>query len=134
MVKVTVWSAVGLLVVAASVFVAERVASESGEVVVLSSLDASGAPVQTRLWVVDLDGSQYLRGDSSSRWYARLVAQPHVRLDRDGRTADYRAVPAVDQRERINQRMRRKYGWRDAYISGLLGGREEAIPVRLEPL
>jgi hypothetical protein len=132
--KLMVVSMLGLLGAAGLVALAERVASESGEVVVLTTQEASGAPVQTRLWVVDLDGSQYLRGDAGSGWYARLLAVPRVRLERDGLAEDHLAVPAAEQRAQINELMRRKYGWRDAYISWLLGGREEAMPVRLAPL
>ena len=130
--KVAVWLMLGLLTVAGLILLGERVASETGEVVVLTTGDGSAAPAETRLWVVDLDGSSYLRGDPGSGWYARLVADPRVRLERSGASANYLAVPAADRRQQINELMRRKYGWRDVYIGWLLGGREDAMPVRLD--
>jgi hypothetical protein len=43
----------------------QGVASETGEVVVLTSVDqATSAPTTTRLWVVDHDGAMWLRGDA----------------------------------------------------------------------
>ena len=49
-------------------------ASESGEVVVLESQDDQGEVQSTRLWVVDHDGSMWLRaGDDQSGWYQRLM-------------------------------------------------------------
>ena len=49
-------------------------ASESGEVVVLESQDDQGELQSTRLWVVDHDGSMWLRaGDGQSGWYQRLM-------------------------------------------------------------
>ena len=45
----------------------QGVASETGEVVVLTSVDqAISAPTTTRLWVVDHDGGMRPRGDAAS--------------------------------------------------------------------
>ena len=48
-------------------------ASESGEVVELITEDANGEQFATRLWVADHDGAIWLRADSGSGWYQRLV-------------------------------------------------------------
>ena len=48
-------------------------ASESGEVVELITEDANGEQFTTRLWVADHDGAMWLRADSGSGWYQRLV-------------------------------------------------------------
>ena len=48
-------------------------ASESGEVVELITQDANGEQLTTRLWVADHDGAMWLRADSGSGWYQRLV-------------------------------------------------------------
>ncbi|MFU8817999.1 MAG: hypothetical protein ACNA7W_21835 [Pseudomonadales bacterium] len=131
--KWLMWGAVALLVGVLGVFGLERFAAESGEVVVLHARDAGGAVVETRLWVVDLDGEQYLRvGGDGSGWFSRLSAAPHVQVERAGILESYLAVPQADVSARVNERMRAKYGWRDAYISALVGGREGSIPIRLE--
>jgi len=125
----------GLLAVIVVLAVAEIIASESAEVVELETRDDAGAAVVTRLWVVEFDGVPVIRsGAGASGWYARLVARPRVRFTRNGQTLERLAVPAPALRDEINGLMRAKYGWRDHYISTLFGGRDDAIPVRLEPL
>jgi hypothetical protein len=122
----------GLVALVALVFLTEMVASESGEVVVLHTQTPEGVR-ETRLWVVELDGIQYLRAGPDSGWYRRLVAAPAVRLTRGATTADYRAETRLAVAEEINRLMREKYGWRDAYIEVLVGGRADAVPVALLP-
>ena len=106
------------------------IASESGEVVTLRTPD----PVtETRVWVVDEDGKQWLRaGSPSSSWLAAIQKNPAVEAERDGNAATYTAVPDVASRDRINDLMAAKYGWADAYI-GMLFGRDDATPIRLDP-
>ena len=115
------------------VFVSQIVASESAEVVVLTSQGPDGAK-ETRLWVVDLDGTQYLRASPGSGWYERLVASPEVALVRGGQSARYRAETRPAQAAEVNALMQAKYGWRDSYIDLLLGGRDDAIAVALNPV
>lgn len=131
MAKKVVWVLGGLVVLAALLFGGQMIAAETGEVVVLTAADARGDPVQTRLWVVDHGAYQYLRASPGSGWYARLVDDAEVTMSRGDATAAYRAVPAPGDRDRVNQLMRSKYGWRDVFISALLGGRDDAIPVRM---
>lgn len=125
---------IGLVLAAAfAVFGLQMVASETGEVVVLHTT-ADGAQQTTRLWVVELDGDLWLRsGGGDSGWYARLVAEPRVGLEREGRLASYTAEPEPSRRDAINAAMREKYGWRDRVIELLVGGRDAAVPVRLRP-
>ena len=124
---------VALLVVALLVGGLEMIAAESGEVVVLRTTDAAGAPKETRLWVVE-DGSHvWLRsGSEAAGWYQQLAARPEVEVQRGDQTLRVRAVPEVGARTRINGLMREKYGWADAYI-GMLFGRDDTIPIRLDP-
>ncbi len=113
------------------VIVLEVVASESGEVVVVTTTDAEGAQAETRLWVVDHDGSVWLRsGSPASGWYQRMQANPEVTVERDGQTFTAQIEPLPAMRDAINAEMADKYGWADAYI-GMLFGREDAIPIRL---
>ncbi len=123
----------GLVALVVLVFLTQLIASESAEVVVLTSEGAEG-PQETRLWVVDLDGVQYLRAGLDSGWYQRLVATPEAGLVREGAPGEYRAEAHMAVVDEVNRLMREKYGWRDAYIDLLLGGREDAVPVAMLPL
>lgn len=116
-----------------ALFVLQLVASESGEVVVLTTLDAAAEPHETRLWVVDHEGRAWLRaGAEVQAWYQRLLERPEVSVERDGESADYRAVAVVEARPEINRLMREKYAWADRFI-GFLFGRDDAVPIRLDP-
>ncbi len=121
---------VGLLLVA---FVGLNVvASETGEVVVLTTRDHEGTH-ETRIWVVEHEGFQWIRsGDSSSGWYQRIRTEPEVFLQRGGQRKAYLAVSLVDQRDVVNDLMRQKYGWADQFID-MMYGRDNSIPMRLEP-
>lgn len=111
----------------------EIVAAESGEVVVLRTAGEGGEPEETRLWVVEHEGHAYLRaGHEGAGWFVALRAQPAVEVERGGETRPYTAVPDVTAREPINARMLEKYGWADRYI-GFLFGRDDSIPIRLDP-
>src|SRR5262245_37877676 len=51
--------------------------SEAGEVVVLETRGADGAPRHTRLWIVEDGGHAWLRGgQQGSAWIANLRANP----------------------------------------------------------
>ena len=118
-----------LLIVA--LFVLQWVASESGEVVVVGSKDAAGEIHETRLWVVDHDGSAWLRsGSPAAAWYARMRADPNVTIERGDQRFVARIEALPDQRDVINDLMNSKYGWADDLI-GLMFGRDDAIPLRL---
>jgi hypothetical protein len=122
-----------LLALVLLLFLGQSVASESGEVVVVHSLDTDGAPKETRVWVVDDQGAQWLRtGSAQSKWMARLRAHPEIQVTRKGDTRSYLAVPVPDARAAINRLMAEKYGWADGFI-GLLISRDQAQVVRLDP-
>jgi hypothetical protein len=111
----------------------ELIASESGEVVVVQTLDAAGAAHETRLWVVDEGDRAWIRaGNPQSTWLINIQQNPAVTVTRAGSAGNYTAVPDVASRARINDLMRAKYGWADAYI-GALFGRDDATPIRLDP-
>lgn len=123
--------AVGVL---AAPFLLMMVASESGEVVVVT-IPADAGTSTVRLWVVDLDGVQYLRaGHEASGWYQQLQAAQTVAVERNGMSAQYVPVPSVDVRPEVTAKMLAKYGWREQYISLLVGGREGSIPIALQPV
>ena len=111
----------------------QLIASESGEVVVVTTLDSSGESHETRLWIVELNGAQYLRaGSPQAGWYQRMESNPTVNVVRGGMAFSAQVVPELDKRDQINNLMNIKYGWADDFI-GLMFGREDAIAVRLEP-
>lgn len=117
-----------------AVFVVQWIASESAEVVVIHTTDSAGAIQSTRLWVVDYEREPYLRsGADGSGWFARLQENPRIRFERNGESGEYVAEPRPSLSAEINALMREKYGWRDRFISLLLGGREGSIPIRLRP-
>jgi hypothetical protein len=113
-------------------FVLLAVASEmGGEVVKVTTNDASGAQRTTSLWVVDDGGVPYLRsGNSENDWYQRLVADPDVEVERDGEVTRYVAQPTPERTEHINALMAEKYGWADAVIGVIRG---DSVAVRLAP-
>jgi hypothetical protein len=115
--------------------VALYAASESGEIVVLQTRDAAtGGVHETRLWVVDHEGSLWLRaGDPSNSWYRRLEAHPDVTVMRGSESFAMRAVPAPEARDTINDLMNQKYGFADSLICFFLP-RDKKVPVRLLPV
>lgn len=117
--------------------IAQLLASESGEVLVLETLDAEGQPHETRIWVVDDAGAAWVRGDPDSGWVGRLIETPEIRAERDGLQAPFVAVPDRDPaaRDRVNALMSEKYGFADRFIAVTLGDadRAGALPIRLDP-
>lgn len=114
----------------------EVIAAESGEVVVLQVPDVDGVR-ETRLWVVDMDGSQWLRTQPRARWLALLRTRDDARLARDGEVAPVSIEVVEDPGvvSAVNARMREKYGWADHYVGWFLGDpdRAGAVAIRLEP-
>jgi len=133
MLRKTLLGLAGLLALALLVVGTQYIASESGEVVVLRTRDASGVDHETRLWVVDHDGSPWLRaGNPNGGWFPRLSADSEVVMARGGEHSVYQAVPTPEARDVINDLMHEKYSWADSYIC-LFFPRASKIPVRLLP-
>ena len=115
----------------AALMIAQLVASESGEVVVVSTNNADGGVETTRLWVVDHEGSQWLRsGSPMAGWYQRMTASPEIQIERAGITYAATVQPDVAKRDVINSLMREKYGWADQFIE-LMFGRDDAIAIEV---
>ena len=130
--KIVTYASLGIIGLVALSFLGGLIASESGEVVILTGAGPSGTK-STRLWVIEIDGIQYLRADPEADWYLPLRTAAEVTLVRGEQTEPYRAETRMDQATALNRHMRAKYGWRDAYIEWLVGGRSQAIPVALIP-
>lgn len=132
--KVLVNTIAGSLAVLLIIIALEVIASESGEVVVVTTVDTNGAPQTTRLWVVEHSEDTYLRtGSPQSGWFRRMQSNPQVQIERNGGTYTARIVPVVSMRDTINDAMNEKYGWADDYI-GMLFGRNDSIPLRVDPI
>ena len=120
-----------LLALFVAIMVLQFIASETGEVVVVTTTDAEGASAETRLWVVDHDGSAWLRsGSPQAGWFQRMQANPAITVERGGQQFTALIEPVPELRDVINAEMAEKYGWADAYI-GMLFGRDDAVPIRL---
>ncbi len=109
---------------------------DEGEVATLITTDDRGRAMRTGVWVVEPDGTLYLRASSPrADWLERLSERPEVALDRGGVVRSYRAVRVDDPviRDRVNRAMAAKYGRLDHIVS-LLRRRDRSVPVRLDPL
>ena len=131
----TVYWLAGILLGLAFILVGiPQIASERVEVVNLHTTDVDGEAVNTRLWIVDDGGYQYLRvGADGSGWFSQLQANGEFQVTRNGTTASYTAVLREDKADTINQLMQTKYTWGDSVMATMVGGREGAIPVELHP-
>jgi Uncharacterized protein conserved in bacteria (DUF2255) len=122
----------GLLVLVAG---ATYLAGEQTEVVVLRTLDETGTAHATKMWVVDLDGTPWVRVANPRRgWYRRLLANPRVELVRGGAARPMLARPdhSSQARRRVDAAFAARYGRVDAWYGLLL--RRDPVPIRLEPV
>lgn len=127
-----------VLVLAGAIAVAilgGAIGAESGEVVVLHTVNADGTSRTTRLWIVDdVDGAWLRAGHDGLPWFRNLEARPDVEIERGGETLAMRAAPSRDPADhaRITSLTATKYGWRERAYA-MVGGGKVAIPVRLDP-
>ena len=122
-----------LVGVAALAVVALATFVDEGEVVALRTTDASGQSFETKLWIVDVDGSSFVRSArAGSMWLSRLETRPDAELERSGETGAIRAAAVSDPRVRdaVNEAMRTKYGVLD-WLASVLHDPARAVPVRL---
>ena len=106
LIKVVKWIFFGLLLGGAAFAGLERLAAERIEVVELIAVDEVGDMQTTRLWVVDDEGTAYLRvGADGSGWYDRILLNDSVTVVREGVTAQYRAEARPEKSARINELM-----------------------------
>ncbi len=132
--KYVAW-VLGIILVPLVLFsVIQYFASERVEVIELETMESTGEPVITRLWIVDHEGRQYLRvGADGSGWYSRILANPNIKVTRKGTTSSYVAAADTSKSDVLNQLMQEKYTWGDTFI-GAVFGRENAIAIELVPI
>lgn len=79
----------------------------SGATLVITTVDANGAPHDRVVSRLESDGKLYVAANHWPRaWYERALANPEVKATIDGVKSDYRAVPVTgaehDQVDREN--------------------------------
>jgi hypothetical protein len=127
--------AAGLALALVALALGTFAAGEVGEVAVLRSFEADGTPHDTKLWVVDVDGTPWVRVARPGRaWFQRLQANPKIVLVRGGREQRCRPVlrTSPEERRRADAAFAAKYGWVDRWYGLLL--RKDAVPVQLVPI
>jgi hypothetical protein len=111
-------------------------AVEGQEVVVLRTERHDGGIRRTRVWLADEDGVPWIEAAHPERpFYADLVANPQVELERRGEIDRYRAtpLPGLEGHRKIREMLRRKYGWADRWL-GWIVDTSRSIAIRLDPL
>ena len=132
--KITLWIIGTLLALVLAIFGLQILASERVEVVELHTVNESGEPQTTRLWIVDHDDHQYLRGDTGSGWYQQIQENGQFELTRNGVRERYTAELRQEKVALINQLFHDKYTWGDEVIEVLIGGRDGALAIELQPV
>ncbi len=113
-------------------------AIDEGEVVHLRTVGSDGREDEADLWIVDLDGTLYLRANNrEANWLVELRARPEVRLrgDAHGESHFYRAVEVDDgvAKERVDRAMQEKYGYVESLWDWWVAP-SESIAIRLDPV
>ena len=127
--------AIGIVV---GVLVLGALALDEGEIVSLST-EEGGRFYSTQLWIVEVDGREFVRANRpSARWLARLRANPAVGLRRSGAahgpSEPYWAEPTDDPalRARVDAEISSKYRFADR-TWGRFADRAKAQLVELKP-
>lgn len=130
------WILVGVVSLAvalyASIFVIAEVATE---VVVLRTYAADGSHHDTRLTVIDRDGTPWVRGRPYRGWFRRIEADPRAALRRGGRWHPVSASVSRDPEDAaaFDAIMFETYGRTYRYMDFVVRMSSNEIPVRLDP-
>lgn len=109
-------------------------AGERTEVAVLTTHEADGTAHDTKMWIVDYDGKQYVRiGRPGRGWGERLKAEPKVELGRGTDHSPRAAVIVTDPGvvDAVAHAFSDKYGWVDWWYGVVV--RKNPDTVRLDP-
>jgi hypothetical protein len=133
--KITKRILMGVAAIILTFAIVQTIASERVEVVELTTTDEGGQASTTRLWIVDLDGVEYLRaGADNTGWLLRLEESAEIRVRRGERVFEYEAVPRPGKRQLVNDLMLEKYTWGDSFFATFFGSRDGSVPVELRPI
>ena len=71
---------------------------QAGDTLVITTFDADGSGHDRVLSTLESDGQLYVAVNHWPRaWYRRAIANPAVRISRDGESGDYVAVPVTGE-------------------------------------
>lgn len=109
------------------------VALEGHEVAVIHTMSPDGVACQTRVWIVDAGGLEWVEAATPERpFYRHVLANPRVVVERAGRReeriAEIAANPAGHRH--VRELLRAKYGWADRWVA-LLQDTSQSIAIRL---
>jgi hypothetical protein len=127
--------ALGLLAAPALAAAPDWKALGAEDTVVVVTADEDGAPRDTTVWIVELDGADYVR-TGGTRWGDNLVRKPELTLKTEAGAEYPLRVAFVGEEDRvlrskIEDAFRAKYGFSDWMISFFRG--ETPKMMRLEP-
>lgn len=134
--KRVAWVLVGVValvaVAYASIF---PIAEFFTEVVVLRTYDSDGATHETRLTVIDREGTAWVRGRPYRGWFRRVAANPRAELYREGVWQPVLGVVSRDPADAasFDQVMFETYGLAYRYVDLIARVSSTEIPVRLDP-
>jgi hypothetical protein len=105
------------------------------EVVVLRTFDSDGHPHETRVTVIDIADTPWVRGRPYRGWFRRVEANPNIELYRGAtwhpvRASVSRNVPDAQEFER---QMLERYGLAYRAFDLIARMSTNEIPVRLDP-
>jgi hypothetical protein len=94
-------------------------ALESSDVAVVETRRAAGGTRSTHVWYVEAQDGLWLEaGTPENGWFVDVQAEPRLRFAAGGRSGTFLAEPAgPEAHARLRERLRAKYGWRDAWVS-----------------
>jgi hypothetical protein len=127
----TALSVLGVLVF---VGLATVIAGEVVETVIVHGYDADGTVHNSKVWVVDIDGTPWVRvGRGGRTWGERLRSNPRAELVRNGITTARIATldDGPETRARVDAAFAEKYGLVDWWFGVVI--RKNPIPIRLDP-
>jgi hypothetical protein len=117
-------------VVYASIF---PVAEIFTEVVTLRTYDAEGVPHETRVTIIDRDGTPWVRGRPYRGWFRRIEANPKMELRRAGVWRQAQAEISRDPADaaEFDRVMLETYGFGYRYVDFIARISANEVPVRL---
>ena len=134
--KRVAWIIVAVALLAAAIYASIfPIAEIFTEVVVLRTCDADGGPHNTRLTVIDRDGTAWVRGRPYRGWFRRVEANSYAELYRGGEWRPVRATISRDPEDAaaFDYLMLESYGLAYRYVDLIARISSTEVPVRLAP-